>query len=154
MLKKIAALVKSQGHLVLATCAQAEPHTSLMSFAAAPGTPESGGEFWLATQTDTRKYANLQANPQASLLLDDRSGQGQGSALGEPSLALTVVARYVPFDTTEQEGQARQALLHRHPGLKSFLDRPEVLVIRFVATRYQLLEGLTQTFVHESAKNP
>ena len=154
MLKKIALLVKSQGHLVLATCAQGEPHTSLMSFAAAPGTPETGGEFWLATLADTRKYANLQANPQASLLLDDRGGQGQGSAPVAPSLALTVAARSVPFDTAEQEGAARQALLHRHPGLKSFLDRPEVLVIRFVATRYQLLEGLTQTFVHESAKNP
>lgn len=126
-----------------------------MRFAAAPPTPGAGGEFWLATLSQTRKYANLLENPSASLLLDDR-GLAQGLAQGQdgtPTLALTVEAQHRPFADASEQERARAGLLARHPGLDGFLALPGALVIRLVAQRYQLLAGLTDIFVWEPEKS-
>lgn len=147
MLIKIETLVKSQKHLVLATCAQGLPHASLMAYCAAEATPRAGGEFWLATLRGTRKFANIMQNQRASLQLDDRS------VAGEPSLALTVEAQCQPFHSAVEEGAARAALVARHPGLAGFLALPDVAVLRFVPLRYQLLLGFTETFLWSPAES-
>ena len=151
MLKKIADLVQAQGHLVLGTCScadgEGQPHTSLMSFCPSP----DGREFWLATLADTRKYANLRANPRASLLLDDRGGARE---CGAPSLALTVEAELAAFADAAGEAEARRALLARHPELAAFLASGGALVLRLLGLRYQLLSGLTEVFVWSPAEKP
>ncbi len=151
MLNKIETLVKGSGHLALATCADGRPHVSLMRFAVSPQAPGAGGEFWLATLRRTRKWANLQENPRASLLLDDR-GLAVGQA-GAPGLALTVEAEHRPFADAAQRQRARAGLLARHPDLEGFLALPEVEVVRLAALRYQLLTGLTEIFVWDPEKN-
>lgn len=153
MLKKIQALVQSQSHCVLATCGAAEdgrmaPHASLMSCCAAPGS----GEFWLATLTGTQKHRNLLAVPRASLLFDDRAATpGQGGC-GQPGQALTVSVQLTPFASACDEEAARQALLARHPHLEGFLAQEGVVLLRLVAGRFQLLDGLTQVFTVEAEK--
>lgn len=155
MLKKIAELVQTQGHCVLATCGPASagcaPHASLMSCCPAP----DGREFWLATLADTRKYANLRANPRASLLLDDRNSDRPGESRGgRPGLALTVEAELLPFASAADEATARRALLARHPALEGFLALRGVLLLRLVGLRYQLLSGLAEVFVWTPAEKP
>ncbi|WP_308736130.1 pyridoxamine 5'-phosphate oxidase family protein [Humidesulfovibrio sp.] len=157
MLKNIAELVQAQGHLVLATCAPGgrggQPHASLMAYCPSP----DGGEFWLATLKETRKYANLRANPRASLLLDDRVGDrvgdrgGQGG--GAPGQALTVDVELAAFADAQAEASARRALLARHPELADFMALPGAVVLRLVGLRYQLLHGLTEVFVWSPQKN-
>ncbi len=146
MLNKIETLVKGSGHLALATCSEGRPHVSLMRFAVSPQAPGAGGEFWLATLRRTRKWANLQENPRASLLLDDRG------LAGAPGLALTVEAELRPFADAAQRQRARAGLLARHPDLEGFLSLPEVEVVRLAALRYQLLTGLTEIFVWDPEK--
>lgn len=140
MLNKIAEFVHTQGHCVLATCGgeagSCAPHASLMAFCAAPDC----GEFWLATQKNTKKFRNLAENPRASLLIDDRSAQAG------PRQALTVAVHAAFFAQAAQEQAARAALLARHPGLSGFLADPDVLVLRLVAESFQLLTGLTEVF--------
>lgn len=152
MLKKILELVQTQGHLVLATCSSDDqggrPHASLMSYCASISGQGSGLEFWLATLADTRKYANLRANPRASLLIDDRAEQGGG-----PGLALTVEAELRPFESAEAEAQARRALLARHPELADFLAREGAVVLRMAGLRCQLLSGLTDVFTWTPQKS-
>jgi putative heme iron utilization protein len=147
MLKTIVELVQAQGHLVLATCAPDDtgcaPHASLMAYCPSP----DGREFWLATLTATRKYANLTANPRASLLLDDRTN-------GKPSLALTVEAELSAFAGVLSEVAARRALLERHPELEDLLALDGALVLRLVGLRYQILNGLTEVFVWSPAEKP
>jgi nitroimidazol reductase NimA-like FMN-containing flavoprotein (pyridoxamine 5'-phosphate oxidase superfamily) len=152
MLKKIATLVQTQRHCVLATCglegATCAPHSSLMAFCAAPDC----GEFWLATLPQTRKWRNLAANPQASLLLtnlpeDDRDADG-----GEPGLALTVAARAEPFASLADEAEARRRLLAKHPQLASFLALETVAMLRLKAVSFQLLNGPTDVFFIEAEK--
>ena len=151
MLKKIMELVQAQGHCVLATCSEDRPHASLMSFCPSP----DGREFWLATLTGTRKYANLCANPRACLLLDDRvddqkddrAGGGVESGAGAPGHALTVDAELLAFAGAQDEARARRALLARHPGLAGFLALDGVRMLRFVGRSYQLLSGPTDVFL-------
>jgi len=147
MLKKIATLVQTQRHCVLATCGADDgacaPHASLMAFCAAPDC----GEFWLATLTQTRKYRNLAANPQASLLLDDRDAGG-----GEPGLALTVAAKVEPFASPADEAEARWRLLTKQPQLTSFLALQAVVMLRIKAVSFQLLSGPTEVFFIEAEK--
>jgi hypothetical protein len=155
MLKKIAELVQAQGFLVLATCSPdsrgGAPHASLMACCPSP----DGREFWLATLAATRKYANLQANPRASLLLDDRMSDRMGDRQGgPPSQALTVEAVRVPFASPADELAARRALLARHPELEGFLALDGVLALRLLGQRYQLLSGLTEVFTWSPADNP
>lgn len=142
MLNKIATLVQTRRHCVLATCgaegAGCAPHTSLMAYCAAPNCCE----FWLATLQHTRKYRNLAANPLASLLLDDR----------DAGLALTVAARAEPFASAEDEAEARRRLLAKHPQLASFLAMEGVTVLRVKAVSFQLLSGLTDVFFIEAEK--
>lgn len=144
MLKKISALVKSQSHLVLATAGEAGPHASLMAFAAAP----DASEFWLATLAGTRKYANLQADPRASLLLDDR-GRGGTAGAGQ---ALGVTAELAAFESPAAERAARRALLAGRPGFEEFLDLPGIVVLRLIARRFQLFSGPTEFVAVDAEK--
>jgi nitroimidazol reductase NimA-like FMN-containing flavoprotein (pyridoxamine 5'-phosphate oxidase superfamily) len=61
-------LLDSQIQAVLATQRQQQPYTSLMAFAVTPDLRR----IVFATARATQKYANLQANPRASLLMDNR----------------------------------------------------------------------------------
>jgi hypothetical protein len=117
-----------------------------MSYCPSP----DGREFWLATLKDTRKYANLRANPRASLLIDDRGGR----ACGPPSLALTVEAELAPFADGAAQAEARRELLARHPELAGFLASGGALLLRLRGLRYQLLSGLTEVFVWSPAEKP
>lgn len=147
MVKKIVTLVQRAGHCVLATCGGegAAPHASLMSFCAA----DDCREFWMATLAGTRKHRNLVANPNASLLLDDRGLEG---AAAGPRLALTVAARLAPFPSPEHEAQALRALAARHTGLRDFLALEGVVALRLQAVSFQLLSGLTDVFFVEVEK--
>lgn len=154
MLKKIHTLVKGGGHLVLATCAGGRPHASLMAFCASPEAPGPGGEIWLATLRQTRKYSNLLENPRASLLVDDRGAPRPGSEEESgPQLALTIEAELRPFADEARLALARAALLARHPALAGLLALPGAQVLALCPLRYQLLAGLTETFVWEPEKN-
>jgi hypothetical protein len=150
MLKKIEALVQSQGHCALATCPAPDadapsdgPHVSLMAYCAAPDLRE----FWLATLAGTQKYRNLLANPRASLLIDDRT-----RCAGAPGQALTVAVLLLPFATAGAEAAARRELLAKHQNLRDFLDKDGAQMLRFVVQSFQLLTGLTEVFVLEMEK--
>lgn len=148
MLKEIAALVQGGRHLSLATCApgpQPEPHVSLMAYAASADC----SEFWLATLAETRKHRNLMANPRAALLLDDR-GLGRGGR--EPGAALAVAVRLAPFADPDAQRAALAALVARHPGMAPFVARPDAVLLRLCAERFQLLTGLEEVFFVEVEK--
>jgi len=142
MLKKIEELVQSQGHLALATSLDDVPHVSLMAYAAGPDCRE----FWAASLSSTRKYRNLMENPHASLLLDNRC-----NAEG-PDMALSVEVRLQPFATPAAEASACRALLMKHGNLAEFLGLSDAVLLRFVASRMQLLSGLEDVFVVDMEK--
>lgn len=132
MLKDCLDLLLSQGLLVLATTSQGVPHASLMAYVAAP----DGREVLMATLPGTRKWANLAANPEVSLLVDDRS-----RAADIPGLrALTVAGTFVPA-----QGDAERDLLRRlaaaHPHLEAITSAPQARAIRVQVRTFQLQDG-------------
>lgn len=125
-------LLLSQDLLVLATASQGVPHTSLMAYVAAP----DGREVLMATLPGTRKWANLAANPEVSLLVDDRR-----AAAGIPSLrALTVAGTFVPAQGDEERALLRRLAAAR-PQLEAIASAPQARAIRVRVRTFQLQDG-------------
>jgi hypothetical protein len=103
-------------------------------------------EFWMATLTQTRKYRNLEENPRASLLIDDR-GECAGAGM-----ALCVEVEMRPFKTSDDYAAACAALLHRHGNLAEFLGTGDVRMLRLVAGEAQLRTGVDEVFLFNMEK--
>jgi len=135
-------LLRAGSHLVLATSGPQGPHASLMAYVLSA----DGREVALAMGADSRKWANLEAEPRVSLLVDDRVdrlARGAGAVS-----ALTVSGRVLPPGDEAALARARAELLLRHPGLAVFLAAPDGRVVRIRVLAVQLLAGPTESFFH------
>jgi len=142
MLETMKALLRSQDFCVLATASEEGPHCSLMGYIAS----EDGRTVYLVTRRGTRKYANLEARPDVSLLVDTRAG----AAEAETVRALTVKGRFEPFGEGEEAARdaVRERFARAHPGLASILDAPDAALLRVRVVAFQLLDGPTdESFV-------
>ena len=134
MLDEILAFLASRDLCVLATAAGGVPHCSLMAYAIIPG-----GDICMATLPQTRKWSNIQENPETSLLVDNRE---MLPSLGREALtAVTVTGRHIPFADPADEASAIGLVAARHGRLGGVLARPETRIIRVRPASYQILEG-------------
>lgn len=140
----ISSLIQGEDVCVLATAQDNVPHASLMAYVPS----EDSTTFFMATYRNTRKFANIQANPGVCLLLDDRSGHDRERRL--ETRALTVHGRAeVIQDRAEQE--AVLALLRsRLPHLRDFLASDEIACIAVRAGGFQLLHGPVSAVYEEA----
>ena len=129
--RRIRGLLRKQLFAVLATVGRGQPHASLVAFAAS----KDLGLLYFATQKSTRKYLNLAANPQASMLIDDR-GNLRGDL--ETASALTVVGRAEDIGP-EREKEFDDAFLARQPGLKDFIFSPDTARLALGVEAYYLV---------------
>jgi nitroimidazol reductase NimA-like FMN-containing flavoprotein (pyridoxamine 5'-phosphate oxidase superfamily) len=134
----IRALIQGRQSCVLATSLDNQPHTSLMGFAPS----DDCTTFFMATYRNTNKFANLQVNPQVSLLLDDR-GTHPGQDRRETK-ALTVHGRAEILTNPEQCRAVADILRRRLPHLQDFLDSPDIAFIAVQAVDFLLLQGPTE----------
>ena len=128
-------LFASQHLAVLATDHNGQPYASLVAFAINADLRE----LFFATTRDTRKFANLQANPRVSLLIDNRANQVTDFSA---AVAVTVLG-----NSAELPGPARRAgtalYLAKHPHLAEFVAAPSCALIRvqvqsfFLVSRFQ-----------------
>ncbi len=121
----------------LATVSGGAPHCSLMSYAAG----EECRELYMATLQDTRKYRNLVANPQVSLLIDTRDSDAKGR-----TRALTITGVFQDAGSEKRQAQIRDALMARHPDLKDFFNNPGARVMVIKVAAVQLLDGVTDAY--------
>lgn len=143
MRRDIRELIESNRICVLATAAERGPHCSLMSYAA----NEDGTELYMATDTNTKKYRNLAANPSVSLLIDSREERACGS--GAATRALTVTGAMQQGLGERKKVTVRETLCRRHPDLKNFFSNPSVEVIVVKINSLQLLDGITDSYFEE-----
>ena len=137
-------LIQSQDICVLATSRNNTPHASLMGYVPS----EDCSTFFLATYRNTTKFANLQANPEVSLLLDDRSAHPDRNRL--ETAALTVHGRAEILHNAKRRTAAADLLQRNLPHLHDFLAGEEIEFIAVTATDFLLLQGPTAA-VHEKA---
>lgn len=124
---------------VLATTREGRPHCSLMAYVA----DENAEWIYMVTHRATTKYANLLANEQVSLLVDNRCDRSPTER--EKVQALTV---HGTFHAVEDEGKKKRILeqfLVRHPHMKRFLSHPEAEVISVRARSFLFLDGVTDS---------
>lgn len=109
----IRTLLDSQIQAVLATQHQQQPYTSLMAFAVTPDLRS----IVFATYRATRKYANLLANPRASLLIDNRCND---SADYRNAVAISAQGAVREVDA-ERYAELLELYAGKHPQLRDFV---------------------------------
>lgn len=137
-MEKIKEIVKENDLCVLATVSGEKPHCSLMSYCA----DEEGHTLYLASHTETKKYANVMKNPTVSLLIDTREGGGGRTAIQ----ALTVSGEFQAITDPGGKERARTRFVRKHPHLREFVDEPGVAIFSIKITAFQLLDGIQDAF--------
>lgn len=131
VMEKIRGLFVSQRLAVLATSHQGQPYTSLVAFTFS----NDLRRLFFATTRATRKFANLQAEPRVSLLIDNRSHRSD-----DFREAMAVTALGLAREVTDSERQGLLDLyLERHAGLKEFATAPTCALLQIDVTRYSLV---------------
>lgn len=125
-------LFESQRSAALATQQEGQPYLSLMAFAATPDLKQ----LIVATERQTRKYANLMAEPRVALLIDNRSNVPADT---EEAVAVTVLGRAAeaqPGNTA----RLRSLFLAKHPHLESFVASPTCALITVRVDTYLVVQ--------------
>ena len=134
MLERMKELLKRKDLCVMATESEGVPHCSLMSYVVSG----DGREVWMLTRAETKKYRNLLANPNVSLLVDTRDDR-------QPrAMALTVNGRFESPGSSEREEGLRRRLVERHPALEELSQDPEARVLVIRIRSFQLLDGIAE----------
>lgn len=124
-------LFRSQGLSVLATQREGQPFTNLVAFAAT----DDLKHLAFATSRATRKYANLSADSQVAMLVDNRRNQISDF---ENAAAVTAIGK-----AEEAIGEHRDRLLEiylsKHPHLKGFATSPNCALMKVTVEKYDIV---------------
>ncbi len=118
---------------MLATEGAEGPYTSLVGIAPLDG----GARIAFATDRDTTKYANLQRNARASLMLDNRAVVGEDL----DTVAAATIVGPVAEVAHEERARARGAIEERLPQLSEFLSSANCAVLVLDVDRCHLVSG-------------
>ncbi len=125
-------LLNEQSFGVLGTNHKGHPYASLVAF-----TVTAEARFlYFATTRATRKYLNLAADGQISLLVDNRTSQ---------ALTLYEAAAVTAYGSATEVAVAEHAevlesYLVRHPQLQSFVSSPTTAIFRIEVESYHLVQ--------------
>jgi nitroimidazol reductase NimA-like FMN-containing flavoprotein (pyridoxamine 5'-phosphate oxidase superfamily) len=128
---EMSSLLKSQKLSVLATHRRGQPHVSLVAFAATA----DNRELIFATTRTSRKFANLQADSRAALLIDSRTHQESDFHLGQ---ALSATGTVVELSGPEKHSRL-QLFLTKHPHLREFVQSPSCALMSMHVQVYNLV---------------
>jgi nitroimidazol reductase NimA-like FMN-containing flavoprotein (pyridoxamine 5'-phosphate oxidase superfamily) len=131
MREEIKSLLRAGGHCVMATAAGNQPYCSLMAYIVNGDCTR----IFMVTLRNTRKYQNLIENPLVSLLMDTRGQK-------EPQ-ALTIEGEIKELGREHEKKQIKNALICRHPQLKSLLNSPDAAILKVRIKSVVFLKGLT-----------
>ena len=134
-LNKIKDLLKAGDLCVLATCAEGNPHCSLMAYI----TDHAVAMVYMVTLKQTQKYKNLLRNPQISLLVDTRHEQARSA---QPQIqALTVSGVFQPIAEENEKQRIFAAIAERHPQLRELMANPDAEPFAIKIHSFLFLDG-------------
>lgn len=140
MLEKMKGIVKGSDLCVLATVSEGKPHCSLMSYVS----DEEGDEIYMISHKQTKKYANLMANPIVSLLIDTREEERGQRRIDIK--ALTVIGEFQTIKDQTKKSLIHAKFLKTHPHLTDFLNDPGAEIFSIKIKSFQLLDGVKDAF--------
>ncbi len=124
-------LLNTQSLAVLSTLMSGRPYCNLIAFAATSDLRD----IFFATIRETRKFANLTAEPRVSLLIDNRSNKE--TDFREAS-AVTVMGAAEEVLGSDRERYLR-IFLEKHSDLEEFAKAPACALIRIKVEKYILV---------------
>jgi hypothetical protein len=125
-------LLGSQRSAVLATQQGGQPYLSLMAFVATPDLKQ----LIVATERETKKYANLRAESRVALLIDNRSNVPADT---EEAVAVTVLGRAADAPPGER-ASLLPLFLAKHPHLEDFVTSPTCALISVQVETYVVVQ--------------
>jgi nitroimidazol reductase NimA-like FMN-containing flavoprotein (pyridoxamine 5'-phosphate oxidase superfamily) len=132
----IRALFKTQKLAVLSTHNSGQPYASLVAFVAS-GNLE---HLYFATARTTRKFHNLEVEPRAAMLMDNRSNQESDI---HAAVAVTAIGTAAEVIGQEREAGAR-LYLSKHPYLQDFIQAESCALIRLAVETYYFVNRFQQ----------
>jgi nitroimidazol reductase NimA-like FMN-containing flavoprotein (pyridoxamine 5'-phosphate oxidase superfamily) len=129
--QRIETLFTTQKLAVLSSYGKKQPYASLVAFAAT----EDLKYILFATTRSTRKYTNLTSEPNAALLIDDRSNEKKDFS---QAIAATVLGRSEEVSKTERDS-LQKIYLAKHPHLKEFVSSPTCALIKVRVRKYYVV---------------
>lgn len=140
---RIKEILQTQRLCVLATSCQEEPYCSLMGYL----WDQDTGEFYMVTSSESKKFRNLNQNPNVSLLLDTRTTEKQQE--GAYTKALTVQGKAKLLSGPGLGEKVLQRMLEVHPQLRNLLENQKVVVVRVRPISFLLLDGVDNAYFEE-----
>jgi len=142
--KEVANLLQKERFAVLATANNKLPHASIISFTVS----ENFKQLLFIAPRKTRKFKNICANKNVSLVVDSRP---KTSAKIEQSSALTI------FGTaTEVRDRDKERFVHLflkiHPSLTSYASRSDFALIVITVKMYVFVNNIQKVFKVEPDK--
>lgn len=142
--RQITDLCSSQKLGVLCTQRDNQPYASLVAFVVT----EDLGRLYIVTPKTTRKFTNLAANPQVSVLIDSSDNQESDF---HRAMAVTIIGT-----ATEISGHKRPGLitlyLEKHPYLEDFAKSPTSALVQITVKSYFLVrnfQNVMELHLHE-----
>jgi nitroimidazol reductase NimA-like FMN-containing flavoprotein (pyridoxamine 5'-phosphate oxidase superfamily) len=129
--QRIEKLFTSQKLAVLSSYGKRQPYASLVAFAAT----EDLKYIFFATTRSTRKYENLTSEPNAALLIDDRSNEKKDFS---HAIAATALGSSEEVSETERDSLLK-IYLAKHPHLKEFVSSPTCALIKVTVQKYYVV---------------
>lgn len=130
--QKLAGLLFEEALGVLSTCGGQRPYASLVAFAAT----EDFAHIVFATPRPTRKYANLVANGNIAMLIDNRSNRASDF---RQSMAATAIGTVLEVRKARNSRLIR-LYLKKHPQLEDFVWSPTCAVLDIRVESYFIVE--------------
>ena len=137
----IRSILDNQVQCVLATQKDGLIFQHLMAY----DMDETLATIFLASFRKTRKVENMMANPQVSLLWDNRTGNNSDHADG---FALSAQGNARLLDSAAQ-ASAKAQLLKRNDSLQAMLENDDAVLVAIDVTHYHLALGYSETFFYE-----
>jgi nitroimidazol reductase NimA-like FMN-containing flavoprotein (pyridoxamine 5'-phosphate oxidase superfamily) len=132
-------LLQGQPLGVLATSYSGSTHACLVAFA----TTDDLGELIFATSRATRKFRMLLQNPDAALLVDDRSNEVRDF---RDACAATAHGAAAEVEA-DRLAELREIYLIKHPHLEDFVRSPSCALLSLEVEKYDLVGNFQEVQV-------
>ena len=129
----ITTLCSSQKLAVLCTQRGNQPYASLVAFIIS----EDLKHLYIITPKTTRKFTNLAANPQVSVMIN--SSENQESDFHQ-AMAVTIIGRATEISGSKRPGIIK-SYIEKHPYLEDFAKSPTCALVQIKAKSYFLVKN-------------
>lgn len=129
--EKISSVFASQALAVLATQKDSRPYANLVAFAAT----EDLRILMFSTSRSTRKFSNILDSPQVALLIDNRTNSLRDF---RDAVAITALGKATLVVGPEKE-HLSSVYLAKHPHLTDFISTPNQALLKVEVSKYILV---------------